>query len=116
MKTLREVAPETIVTVSRVTGKKEQKLHLEKLGIMPGTDLTVLGATDEGVLVNTGRQELLLKDELIEIIRFGSQFKRTKEPMLLECFCGGGNNEAFLEHFEKVWQEREQQCKLNSDS
>ena len=116
MKSLKELSPETIVTVSRVTGKKEQKLQLEKLGIMAGTDLTVLRVAEDGVLVDTGRQEVLLTDALIETIRFGSQFKRTKEPMLLECFCGGGNNEAFLEHFEKVWQEREQQCKLNSDS
>lgn len=116
MKAMRELAPETIVTVSRITGNKDQKLQLEKLGIMAGTDLTVLRVTEEGVLADTGRQQILLTDDMIEIIRFGSQFKRTKEPMLLECFCGGGNNEAFLDHFEKVWQEREQQCKLHSDS
>lgn len=116
MKTLKDLAPETTVTVSRITGRKEQKLHLEKQGIMPGTDLTVLRIEDVGVLVDTGRQQVLLTDELTGIIRFVDEFKRTKEPMLLECFCGGGNNEAFLEHFEKVWQERERQCKLNSDS
>jgi len=107
MKSLKELAPGTIVTVSRVTGSKEQKLQLEKLGIMAGTDLTVLNVQDEGVMASNGRQDVALSNALIDCIKFGTQFKRTKEPMLLECFCGGGNNEAFLAHFEKVWAERE---------
>ena len=109
MRNLKEVERNTTVTVTRVSGSRDQKKELEKLGVMPGSDLTVLGVGDMGVLVNNGRTEVMLSNELVECIRFGAQFKREGDPMLIGGLCAGGNNTAFFERFEKTWQQLEKE-------
>ena len=109
MRDLKELEVNAVVTVTRVSGSREQKKELERLGIMSGADLTMLGVSDEGVLVNNGRGEVMLSHELADCIRFGAQFKREGDPMLIGGLCGGGNNSALFETLEKTWQELEKE-------
>lgn len=113
MRDLKELEVNTTVTVTRVSGGREQKKELEKLCIMSGSDLTMLGVSDEGVRVNNGRSEVVLSHDLAECIRFSAQFKRNGDPMLIGGLCGGGNNSALFEKLEKTWQELEQEKKTS---
>ena len=111
MRDLKELEIGRIVTVTRVSGSRDQKKELERMGIMSGADLTMLGVTEGGVRVDTGRQEVELFNELADCIRFSAQFKREGDPMLIGGLCAGGNNTAFFERFEKTWQQLEQEEK-----
>ena len=111
MRDLKELEVGRIVTVTRVSGSRDQKKELERMGIMSGADLTMLGVTEGGVRVDTGRNEVELSTELADCIRFGAQFKREGDPMLIGGLCGGGNNSALFEQLEKTWQKLESEEK-----
>ena len=111
MRDLKELEIGRIVTVTRVSGSRDQKKELERMGIMSGADLTMLGVTECGLRVDTGRHEVELSDELADCIRFSAQFKREGDPMLIGGLCAGGNNTAFFEQFEKTWQQLEREEK-----
>lgn len=111
MRDLKELEVSRVVTVTRVSGTRDQKKQLENLCIMSGSDLTMLGVTEAGVRVHNGRTEVELTHELADCIRFSEQFKREGDPMLIGGLCAGGNNTAFFERFEKTWNQLEKEEK-----
>ncbi len=94
----------------KVTGKRAVQKELESLGIMSGSDLTVLEAAESNgsVRVNTGRKEVLLSPEQAACIGVGEHFVRRGEPVLL-CGCyATGNMTAMLERMEKCFDTSEE--------
>ncbi|MGI6182328.1 MAG: ferrous iron transport protein A [Agathobaculum sp.] len=106
MKELKDVEIGSIVTVRKVTGKRAVQKELESLGIMSGSDLTLLEVTEPGgsVRVHNGRQEVLLSPEQAACIGVGEHFVRRGEPVLLCGCCATGNMTEMLERMEKCFQ------------
>lgn len=107
MKTLNELVPGTIVTVRKVTGGREIRTSLERLGIMAGSDLTILKTSEEGVLVRTDRREVTLGPEEVEHIAIGAHFTRDGDPILLGGCCACGNTGDLLDRMERLYKEEE---------
>lgn len=110
MKELKDVEIGSTVTVRKVTGKRTTQKELEALGIMSGSDLTLLEVAENGgaVRVNTGRREVLLSPEQAACIGVGEHFVRRGEPVLLCGCCATGNMTAMLERMEKCFDTSEE--------
>ena len=82
---------------------------MEELGILRGSDLTLLEVTQpEGMLrVRTDRRELLLTPEDGALITVGAQFKREGDPVLMSGCCANGNTFAMMDRIEKKCCEEE---------
>lgn len=107
MKKLSELENGTIVTVTAVSGGRKKEKELEELGIMPGSDLTILDSDSSGVLVDTGRRQIRLSDEDAGVIRFSPEFRRHKDPVLLGGCCAYGNTGDMIERINRMYGEGE---------
>lgn len=109
MKTMKDVACGSTITVRKVTGGRAVEKRLEELGIMGGTDLTLLEVLPEGALrVKRGCcRELVIDAADAERIVVGDQFKRNGDPVLVSGCCGGGDISALLERVEASAKEND---------
>lgn len=55
-------------TVKRVTGKPEVKKHLENLGFVVGSDVTVLNSIGENVIVKVKEARIAISAEMAQKI------------------------------------------------
>ena len=63
--TLKEALKGNTVTVTKISGSRDFKKSLENVGIMPGSDLTMIDIDNEGsrVMVKDNRREHVLTFE-----------------------------------------------------
>ena len=101
MRKLTEVESNEVVTVRKILGGRANEKLFESMGIMPGSDLTVLEKSEDSIKVSYGRRtaEISLKDA--EQIGVGEHFVRKDDPVILSGCCGGGNCIDLLEKYSK---------------
>ena len=102
MKTLKETPVGVTVTVRKITGGRELTRELERMGIMAGSDLTVLETLpSDGILrVDTCRGERNISLENAMHIGVGEHFVRKGDPILLSGCCASGNLSGLLDRME----------------
>lgn len=111
MKVLKDIDIGSTITVRKVTGNRTVRNELESLGIMSGSDLTLLEVIQpEGTLrVKTGCREVLLSPEYAACIGVAEHFVRRGEPILLCGCCATGNMTEMLERMEKCFENKDDQ-------
>ena len=101
MKDFCTLLPNTIITVQRIAGGRDIKKSLETLGIMAGSDLTIVSLNDGLVTVDAGRGPVELSQEQAGAISYTDQFKRNGDPVLLGGCCGSGPVTDLLERYQE---------------
>ncbi|MCD8084445.1 MAG: ferrous iron transport protein A [Clostridiales bacterium] len=115
MKTLKETEIGTTVTVRKVTGDRATRKKLEKMGIMAGSDLTVLEKMPDGAMaVSALRGQLELEAGEAACIGVGEHFVRRDEPILLGGCCAYGDTTEMLRRMEAVYEEKEKEAEASS--
>lgn len=103
-KTLKEVPVGTTITVKRIGGGRSVVMQLEKIGIMPGSDVTMNGIDlEKGICcVSIDRGEREISIETASCILVEPHYVRTNEPVLLCGCCATGDMTAMLERMENA--------------
>ena len=55
-------------TIKKITGKPEVKKHLESLGFVPGSSVTVIAAVGGNVIVNIKEARIAISKEMAQKI------------------------------------------------
>ena len=53
-----------VTSIKRVGGKEEVRRHLENMGFVPGTDVTVVTVTNGNVIVNVKEARVAISREM----------------------------------------------------
>ncbi|MCD8121475.1 MAG: ferrous iron transport protein A [Clostridiales bacterium] len=116
MKTLKDIAVGTTVTVRKVSGGREVRKKLERMGIMAGSDLTVLETGADGTQTVSGlRGQLRLDAQESAFIGVGEHFVRRDEPVLLGGCCAYGDTTEMLRRMEAVYAEKEKKTESSGN-
>lgn len=51
-------------SIKRVTGKEEVRRHLESMGFVPGTDITIIAINGGNVIVNVRESRVAISKEM----------------------------------------------------
>jgi len=54
----------TTASIKRVAGKEEVRRHLESMGFVPGTDITVISVNGGNVIVNVKESRVAISKEM----------------------------------------------------
>jgi len=102
MKKLSEVGLNEIITVRKIFGGRVEEKRLEDIGIMPGSDITVLAKSEDSIKVAYSCKMAELTISEAEMIGVSEHFVRKDDPILLGGCCGGGNAIDLMEkYFDK---------------
>ena len=58
----------TVASIVRVGGKEEVKRHLENMGFVPGTNVTVISVNNGNVIVNVKDARVAISKEMAQKI------------------------------------------------
>lgn len=53
-----------VISIKRVGGKEEVRRHLENMGFVPGTDVTVVSVNNGNVIVNVREARVAISREM----------------------------------------------------
>lgn len=53
-----------VTSIKRVGGKEEVRRHLENMGFVPGTDVTVISVNNGNVIVNVKESRVAISKEM----------------------------------------------------
>lgn len=110
MKTLAKSTVGSILTVHKVTGGKNQINKMETIGIMSGSDITLLDISQSKDIfyISVDSKELTISAEDAATVRVVKQFVRKKgDPIFLGGCCAYGNTADLWERINTMNQEEE---------
>lgn len=64
MMPLAMIGEGTTASIKRVAGKEEIRRHLESMGFVPGTDITVISVNGGNVIVNVKESRVAVSKEM----------------------------------------------------
>lgn len=108
VKSLADFIVGSKLTVHKVTGGKKQVLKMEAIGIMRGSDITVLDViqSEDLLYIYSGSKELSISRKDAELVLVTAQFTRGKnDPIFLGGCCAYGNTADIWDRINALNQE-----------